>query len=53
MMANKATAVRGLTGGIEGLFKKYKVNLFIYQFLSLFIYSLIYLLLGYLCQRFW
>lgn len=26
MMANKATAVRGLTGGIEGLFKKYKVT---------------------------
>lgn len=26
MMANKSKAVKGLTGGIEGLFKKYKVD---------------------------
>jgi dihydrolipoamide dehydrogenase len=29
MMANKAKAVGGLTGGIEYLFKKYKVNAFL------------------------
>lgn len=27
MMANKAKAVKGLTGGIEGLFKKNKVRI--------------------------
>lgn len=30
MMQNKSKAVTGLTGGIEGLFKKYKVRILAY-----------------------
>lgn len=37
MMSNKAKAVAGLTGGIEGLFKKYKViNIFLWLLILIF-----------------
>ncbi len=35
MMAFKNSTVKGLTGGIEGLFKKYKVNLLLLLLLSI------------------